>query len=92
MNTHGPSVHLICASGGNAGLAAACAANSLGLKCTVYTPEGLSQKMLDFIQKERAEVILTGKYYLHALRKAEEAVAAEEHAYVAFSPVEASLK
>ena len=74
MEKHGSSVHLIIASGGNAALAAACAARILAVKCTVYIPEGASEKLLDFLRKEGAEVKLAGKYYLQALRKAEQAV------------------
>jgi L-serine/L-threonine ammonia-lyase len=80
--THGPDVHLIIASGGNAGLGAACAANVLDVRCTVYITEGASQEILDFLKKERAEVVVIGKYYAQTLERAEEAVASEENAYV----------
>lgn len=79
---HGPNVHLIIASGGNAGIAAACAANVLDVRCTVYIPEGVSQRTLDFLKKEHAEVVITGKYYLQALNRAEEALKFGENAYV----------
>jgi L-serine/L-threonine ammonia-lyase len=79
---HGPDVHLIIASGGNAGLAAACAANVLSVRCTVYITEGVSQKMHDFLRKELAEVVIVGKYYVQTLEQAEEAVKREENAYV----------
>ncbi|TDL25047.1 tryptophan synthase beta subunit-like PLP-dependent enzyme [Rickenella mellea] len=71
---YGPQVHLIIASGGNAGLAAACASNTLGLRCTVYIPEGVSQGLIESLRKEAAEVIIIGKYYQESLRRAEEAV------------------
>jgi L-serine/L-threonine ammonia-lyase len=77
---HGPNVHLIIASGGNAGLAVACAANVLNVRCTVYIPEGVSQRTLDFLTKERAGVVITGKYYVQALQRAEEALKCEENA------------
>ncbi|TBU32290.1 tryptophan synthase beta subunit-like PLP-dependent enzyme [Dichomitus squalens] len=79
--THGPDTHLIIASGGNAGLAAACAANVLRLRCTVFLPHGgLSQPTIDFIRKEGAEVEIGGDYYLQALQRAQAAVAAEAKA------------
>ena len=73
-------MHLIIASGGNAGLAAACAAHVLGVRCTVYLPHGVSQPTLDFLRKEGAEVIIQGNFYLEALRAAHKAVAAESKA------------
>jgi L-serine/L-threonine ammonia-lyase len=76
---HGSDVHLIIASGGNAGLAAACAANVLNIRCTVYITEGASKGILDFLKKERAEVVIVGKCYAHALERAEEAVKREEN-------------
>ncbi|KAL5490145.1 CHA1 [Sanghuangporus weigelae] len=78
--TRGDNVHLIIASGGNAGLAAACAANSLGLKCTVYLPKGNNQSMVDRLQKEKAEVVVAGKYYSEAAQEAQKAVERDENA------------
>lgn len=72
--TYGPSVHLIIASGGNAGLAAACAAKLLEVRCSVYLPEGASQSTLEFLEREGAEVIITGRFYEEALTAAREAV------------------
>lgn len=72
--TRGDNVHLIMASGGNAGLAGACAANHLGLKCTVYLPEGTGQRMIDRLRKEKAEIVVFGKYYLEAAQEAQKAV------------------
>ncbi|RDB23982.1 Serine dehydratase-like [Hypsizygus marmoreus] len=77
---HGPSVHLIAASGGNAGLAAACAANALGVKCTVYIPAGAAPSTLDILLRQKAEVIVTGRYYAEALEAASAAVEKESHA------------
>ncbi|TFK55277.1 tryptophan synthase beta subunit-like PLP-dependent enzyme [Heliocybe sulcata] len=70
---HGPDVHCIIASGGNAGLAAACAARRIGVKCTVYIPVTASQRVLDYLKKEEAEVVAHGKIYAEALSKAKEA-------------------
>ncbi|KAI0085474.1 tryptophan synthase beta subunit-like PLP-dependent enzyme [Irpex rosettiformis] len=80
IRTHGPSVHCIVASGGNAGLAAACAAKVLGLKCTVYLPAGAIPAILAFFAQEGAEVREVGKCYQEALAAAQDAVAAEENA------------
>ncbi len=68
---HGPSAKLIVASGGNAGLATACAARSLGLLRTVYIPDGISDEMRLRLKQEDAEVIVGEENYLHPLRRAE---------------------
>ena len=62
------------ASGGNAGLATACVARIIGLKCTVFLPERVSVKMMDFLLDEGATVNVRGKYYLQALAAAKEFV------------------
>ncbi|KAI0371720.1 tryptophan synthase beta subunit-like PLP-dependent enzyme [Pilatotrama ljubarskyi] len=80
LHTHGPDVHLIIASGGNAGLAAAGAAKVLKLRCTVYLPHGVNQSTIDFLRKEGAKVVIAGNYYLQALQRAQEAVQAEQKA------------
>jgi L-serine/L-threonine ammonia-lyase len=80
VTTHGPSVHIIIASGGNAGLAAAWAAHVLRVRCTVFLPEGVSQPTIDFLKKQGAQVVIAGKSYLEALRKAEEVVDKENDA------------
>ncbi|KAH9842922.1 tryptophan synthase beta subunit-like PLP-dependent enzyme [Rhodofomes roseus] len=77
---HGPGVHVIIASGGNAGLAAACAAKALGLRCTVFLPEGVSASTVEFLKREGAEVVTAGKIYLDALRAAEKAVETQSNA------------
>ncbi|KIM48876.1 hypothetical protein M413DRAFT_438048 [Hebeloma cylindrosporum] len=71
---HGPSVHLVIASGGNAGLAAACAARALDLKCTVFIPSGVTQSTLDILTREHAEVTVGGRQYSEALKNAKEFV------------------
>lgn len=82
MESRGTDVHLVIASGGNAGLAAACAANSLRVRCTVFIPEGAHQRTLDFLRKENAKVVMAGQFYPQALLKAEEAVKADTNACV----------
>lgn len=71
---HGPSAHLVVASGGNAGLAAACAANALHVRCSVYLPEGAAQSTLDILRRQNAEVIVVGRHYAEALQAARAAV------------------
>ncbi|KAI0670919.1 tryptophan synthase beta subunit-like PLP-dependent enzyme [Trametes maxima] len=70
LRTHGPDVHLMIASSGNAGLAAAHAANALGLRCTVFLPNGISQTNIDTIRRAGAEGVTEGDYYVQALQLA----------------------
>ncbi len=73
-------MHIVIASGGNAGLAAACASKALNLHCTVFLPVGASASTLAFLKQEGAEVKAHGICYQEALTAAEEAVAAEQNA------------
>lgn len=73
-------MHVVIASGGNAGLAAACAANALQVRCTVYLPEGAVQRTIDLLKKQNANVVVEGKFYLQALEKAREVVQNETNA------------
>ncbi|KAJ7098139.1 tryptophan synthase beta subunit-like PLP-dependent enzyme [Mycena belliarum] len=77
---HGPSVHLVIASGGNAALAAACAARSLGVRCTVYIPDGASQTTLGLLERENAAVVVGGTCYAEALLAAKKVVEAGDNA------------
>ncbi|KAF9050745.1 tryptophan synthase beta subunit-like PLP-dependent enzyme [Hymenopellis radicata] len=77
---YGPSVHAIVASGGNAGLAAASASNRLGVRCTVYIPKGATERTIQLIKGENAEVIVVGDSYSQAVKAAQDAVDAEEKA------------
>jgi len=70
-----PNVHLVIASGGNAGFAAACAANAIDVPCTVYLPAGLDSRFLDSLRRERAHLVTGGKDYSEVLAKAKAAVA-----------------
>jgi len=65
---------LVIASGGNAGLAAACAAKLLKVKCSVYLPEGATQRTLEVLRREQADVIVTGRFYAEALKVAKQVV------------------
>ncbi|KAJ7694133.1 tryptophan synthase beta subunit-like PLP-dependent enzyme [Mycena rosella] len=81
-DSHGPSVHLVIASGGNAALAAACAARSLDVRCTVYIPDGAAQTTLNLLRRENAEVIVGGTHYAEALQAARKVVDAEDNAVI----------
>ncbi|KAB0362856.1 hypothetical protein FD754_007012 [Muntiacus muntjak] len=64
--------HLVCSSGGNAGIAAAYAARKLGIPATIVLPEGTSVNVVKRLQGERAEVQLTGKNWDEANLRAQE--------------------
>uniref|UniRef100_A0A8C0TQX9 L-serine deaminase n=1 Tax=Canis lupus familiaris TaxID=9615 RepID=A0A8C0TQX9_CANLF len=64
--------HLVCSSGGNAGIAAAYAARKLGIPATIVLPEGTSPQVVKRLQGEGAEVQLTGKVWDEASLKAQE--------------------
>lgn len=73
-------MHLVIASGGNAGLAAACAARTLGLRCSVFIPEGVAKTTLQLLEGEKAEVIVIGRHYAEALEAAQEMVVKNQEA------------
>ncbi|EKM82988.1 hypothetical protein AGABI1DRAFT_69092 [Agaricus bisporus var. burnettii JB137-S8] len=74
---HGKELHCVVASGGNAGLAGACAARVLGVKCTVFIPEGVVPSTLARLRKENAEVVVTGRFYAEALSAARNEIATD---------------
>ncbi|KAF9036707.1 tryptophan synthase beta subunit-like PLP-dependent enzyme [Panaeolus papilionaceus] len=76
----GPSVHVVIASGGNAGLAAACAAKVLGLKCSVFIPDGATSTTIKVLKQEDANVIIGGRFYLEAVSAARALVETEKDA------------
>ena len=77
---HGPNVHLVAASGGNAGLATACAARAIGVRATIVLPQGASASTLAFFKMEGAAVRVGGDCYQQALDAALEFVKTEENA------------
>lgn len=79
--SRGPEVHIVIASSGNSGLAAAWASKALGLRCTVFLPAGVSAPTVEFMKKEGAEVVTEGSIYLDAKRAAEKLVESESNAY-----------
>ena len=56
------------------------AAQVLLMKCTVYLPESTSDQLLDTFKKAGADVIMFGRYYPDALKKAKEAIEADKNA------------
>jgi L-serine/L-threonine ammonia-lyase len=76
----GPDAHFVAASGGNAGLAVACAARRYNLKCTIVIPTGVSETTLELLKREGAEVIVGGAFYAEAHRTAGELVAKDPKA------------
>lgn len=70
----GDDVHLVVASGGNAGLAVACASRQLGVKCTVFIPSGVTEHTLKILYREGADVQVVGNVYAEALQGAQKTV------------------
>lgn len=79
--SRGTEVHIVIASSGNSGLAAAWASKALGLRCTVFLPVGVSAPTVEYMKKEGAEVVTAGSIYLDAKRAAEKLVESESNAY-----------
>ncbi|KAL7283204.1 hypothetical protein ACG7TL_002631 [Trametes sanguinea] len=80
LRTHGPDVHLVIASSGNAGIAAACVAKTLGVRCTVFLPRGVDRATMDYMKKEGAEIVVEGGFYQEAFQAAKKVVQAEPKA------------
>lgn len=55
---------VVSSSGGNAGMAAACAAKALGLKATIVIPESTPGLMIPKLQKQKADVIVSRAIYV----------------------------
>jgi L-serine/L-threonine ammonia-lyase len=70
----------VIASGGNAGLAAACAARILQVRCTVYIPEGVTESTLALLKQEETEVVVIGRFYAEALNAAKQVVKTDSNA------------
>ena len=62
-----PTSGVIIASGGNAGIAAAAAAQALGVPCEVYVPLLASQAKQNRLRQLGASVVVTGAAYSEAL-------------------------
>ena len=58
---------MIVASGGNAGIATAAAAQALGVKCEVFVPTVCSAMKQAKLRELGAQVVVTGAVYAEAL-------------------------
>lgn len=76
---------VVAASGGNAGLAVAYAASTLGIRAEIFVPESISKAKVDRLTAAGAAVTVGGASYADALaaarRHLEETGALEVHAY-----------
>ena len=70
---------------------AACASKQLGLRCTVYLPEGATPYMLRLLRNEGAQVIIHGSYYYEALQEAERKAADDPFACLYDSILKVSI-
>lgn len=65
-----PRVGVVVASGGNAGLANAFAARSMGVRATVFVPETAPEVKVQGLRRYGADVVLHGREYADALEAA----------------------
>ncbi|KAG0087505.1 hypothetical protein BGZ93_005232 [Podila epicladia] len=80
VQQHGEQAHLVCSSGGNAGLAVAYAGRKLGVKSTIVVPTTTSEFMKEKIVAEGATVVVEGEAWDEADKHARAIVAADPHA------------
>ncbi|MGZ5205377.1 MAG: threonine/serine dehydratase [Caldimonas sp.] len=62
-----PEAGVVIASGGNAGIAVACAAKAMGVRCEVFVPQAASQAKRDKLAELGAVLSVTGASYAEAL-------------------------
>ncbi|XP_068679376.1 L-serine dehydratase/L-threonine deaminase-like isoform X1 [Montipora foliosa] len=74
--------HMVCSSGGNAGLAAAYAARKLDVSCTVVVPGTTPQFMVDRLREEGATVKICGNSWDDADALALELAKQPGYAYI----------
>jgi len=67
----GDRAHVVIASGGNAAIAAACAARGVGLKCSTFMPVSTPDTVVAYVKRQGADVYLEGSEYFYALQLAE---------------------
>lgn len=73
---------LVCASGGNAGYAAAYAGRQIGLPTTIVLPQTTPAKARDLIRREGATVIVHGESWVDAHNYATKLAEQENAAYI----------
>ncbi|KAG0224968.1 hypothetical protein BGW42_004731 [Actinomortierella wolfii] len=76
---HGKDMHLVCSSGGNAGLAVAYAGRQLDCKTTIVVPQSTSLYMRNKLQTEGATVIVEGEAWDDADQLARSIVGQDPH-------------
>jgi L-serine/L-threonine ammonia-lyase len=76
------ATRLVCASGGNAGYAAAYAGRLLGVPTTIVVPRTTPARMQDLIRREAAEVLVQGEDWDAAHRHAAALAQADGTAYI----------
>jgi len=76
------ATRLVCASGGNAGYAAAYAGRLLGVRTTIVVPSTTPAWMQDLIRREEAEVLVQGENWDAAHRHATTLAQAAGTAYI----------
>jgi threonine dehydratase len=80
-----PSVGVVAASGGNHGVAVACAARKLGKRARIFVPTVASQEKLERIRGYGADLVVIGERYADALAASQvwaaETGAMQIHAY-----------
>jgi threonine dehydratase len=80
-----PAAGVVAASGGNHGVAVACAASRLGLRAKIFVPTITSPVKIARIRAYDADVVVTGERYADALEASEQYVAESQamavHAY-----------
>lgn len=76
------SRHLVCASGGNAGLAVAYAARRFGVMATIYVPETTPEHTREALRAEGAEVVEAGESWDDAHEVAADFAARKKTTYV----------
>ena len=64
-----PEAGIVAASGGNFGVAAATAAQDLGIPCRDLRPRGLAEAKVERLRRTAADVHLTGALYDDSLRR-----------------------
>lgn len=74
--------HLVCSSGGNAGLAGVFAANKLNVPITVYLPSSTPDYISQRLKNQGANVVVKGDVWIVADEAAQEACKEEGYGYI----------
>ncbi|KAK3710180.1 hypothetical protein QZH41_010570, partial [Actinostola sp. cb2023] len=74
--------HIVCSSGGNAGLAAAYSARKLHISCTIIVPSTTPDFMVKRLEEEGAKVIIHGDVWNEADVRARELTKNPEYTYI----------